>query len=129
MIATDHIPADLAGYVEYGYRLGWSFTPLNGKAPVLKGWQKRPRESLTDALRWAREGNVGLRTGRASGVVVIDADDGADLSGLGLPATVTVNTGGNGLHLYYRCDRPLGNSSGRHFGRCSSSSRRKISVI
>ena len=45
MIAGETPTRDLRGYVEYGYRLGWSFTPLNGKAPVLKGWQKRPRES------------------------------------------------------------------------------------
>ena len=46
MIATDSIPTDLPGYVEHGYRLGWSFTPLNGKTPIHTGWQRAPREPL-----------------------------------------------------------------------------------
>ena len=32
MIARGKIPKDVRGYIRYGYRLGWSFTPLNGKA-------------------------------------------------------------------------------------------------
>jgi len=103
----------LAANVEYGHSVGWSFTPLGGKRPVLKGWQSAPRESLEQALEWAAHGNVGLRTGQVSGLVAIDVDEGGDLEGLELPATVTVNTGGNGMHLYYRCGVPLGNSSGR----------------
>ena len=103
----------LAGNVEYGYGLGWSFTPLRGKRPFLKGWQSAPRESLQQALEWAAQGNVGLRTGQISGVVAIDVDEGGDLFGLELPATVTATTGGSGMHLYYRCEVPVGNSSGK----------------
>ncbi|MGB2824568.1 MAG: bifunctional DNA primase/polymerase, partial [Phycisphaerae bacterium] len=104
----------LAQNVQYGYDLGWSFTPLNGKRPKLKSWQDRPRETLEKALAWAARGNVGLRTGRASGVVVIDVDPGADISELALPGTVTALTGRPGaFHLYYLCDEPLGNSSGK----------------
>ena len=66
------------------------------------------------ALAWADRGNVGLRTGRASGVVAIDVDPGADTCALDLPGTVTALTGRPGAyHLYYLCDEPLGNSSGR----------------
>ena len=99
--------------VQLGNSLGWSFTPLAGKRPVLKGWQSRPREALEEALAWAAQGNIGLRTGRTSGVVVIDVDHGGDAEQLGLPPTVTVRTGGNGTHFYYRCLEPLGNSSGK----------------
>ncbi|MFW6061189.1 MAG: bifunctional DNA primase/polymerase [Planctomycetota bacterium] len=117
MIDVHRPNTDLARFVEYGYGLGWSFTPLAGKAPVLKGWQKRPRESLGEALRWAGEGNVGLRTGRVSGVVVVDIDPGADTSELELPATVTVRTGREGgRHLYYACREPVGCSNGRKLG-------------
>ncbi len=98
--------------VRYGYGLGWSFTPLDGKRPVLKGWQSAPRESLEQALEWAARGNVGLRTGRASGIVVIDVDPGADIEPLDLPGTATALTGREGaFHLYFRHDRPLKNSS------------------
>ena len=63
MIAQNDIPHDLKGFIRYGHALGWSFTPLNGKRPTLKGWQDRPRETLEKALAWADQGNVGLRTG------------------------------------------------------------------
>ena len=100
--------------IEYGRQLGWSFTPLVGKRPTLKGWQNRPRETLEDALDWATRGNVGLRTGGASGVVAIDVDPGADISELDLPGTVTALTGRpEAYHLYYLCDETLGNSSGK----------------
>ena len=32
----------LKSNIEYGHELGWSFTPLSGKRPTLKGWQERP---------------------------------------------------------------------------------------
>jgi hypothetical protein len=100
--------------VRLGHELGWSFTPLAGKKPILPEWQKRPRETLEEALAWAAQGNVGLRTGRASGLVVVDVDPGADVSDLELPGTVAALTGRPGAyHLYYLCDQPVGNSSGR----------------
>jgi len=100
--------------IRRGYGLGWSFTPLSGKRPTLRGWQQRPRETLEEAVAWAEQGNVGLRTGRASGIVVIDVDPGADVTGLDLPPTIRVNTGRPGaFHLYFRCNWALGNSAGR----------------
>lgn len=113
-MSTTRTPSDLIENVKYGYGLGWSFAPLNGKRPTLKGWQERPRETLEEALSWAERQNVGLRTGSKSKIVVIDADPGADTSGLNLPGTVTATTGrSGGLHLYYRCRVPVGNSSGK----------------
>jgi putative DNA primase/helicase len=105
--------------VAYCYELGWSFVPLSGKVPTQKGWQAAPRESLEDALAWARRGNVGLRTGRTSGVVVLDLDeykpkfDPQVIEALGLPETVTAISGRGGRQLYFRWDKPLGNSAGR----------------
>ena len=107
----------LAANVQFGHELGWSFTPLAGKRPTLKGWQERPRESLEEALAWAAQGNVGLRTGRASGVVVVDVDPGARIDELELPGTVAAATGRpGGLHLYFRCTEPVGNSNGKKLG-------------
>ena len=104
----------LAANVRHGYGLGWSFTPLSGKRPTLKGWQQRPRETLDEALSWTEQGNVGFRTGQTSGIVVIDVDPGADISGLDLPPTVRVNTGRpGGFHLYFRCTKAIGNSAGK----------------
>lgn len=85
---------------------------MDGKRPVLKRWQSAPRESLEQALGWAAKGNVGLRTGKASGIVVIDVDPGGDIEPLALPGTVTAMSGRPGaFHLYFRHDGPLGNSS------------------
>ena len=49
-------------------------TPLHGKEAYLRGWQKRPSPSRDDVTAWATAGNVGLRTGRVSGVVIVDVD-------------------------------------------------------
>jgi hypothetical protein len=72
--------------------------------------------------RW-RGANVGVATGPASGIVVVDVDlaKGGDTSlvklrasGLVLPATLTARTGGGGLHLVYcHPDLPLRNTAGR----------------
>ncbi len=102
----------LAANIRYGYSQGWSFTPLDGKRPIRKRWQSAPRETLDEALGWAAEGNVGLRTGTVSGIVVIDVDPGGDIEPLGLPGTAAAATGRpQAFHLYYRSDRPLRNSS------------------
>lgn len=100
--------------VSYGYRLGWSFTPLDGKKPTLPKWTTRPRATLYQSIEWAQQGNVGLRTGRASGgLVIVDCDAGADVESLNLPPTVTAITGSGGRHFYYRFDGPLRNSAGK----------------
>ncbi|MEN6532947.1 MAG: bifunctional DNA primase/polymerase [Bryobacteraceae bacterium] len=88
--------------------LGWSFTPLNGKIPLRKNWQNEPPLPLSEFPPGC---NIGLRTGRASGVVVVDLDPGAEPAG-DLPPTVTVETG-RGRHLYYHHDAPLRNSAGK----------------
>ncbi len=92
---------------------GWLLTPLRGKRPYLKGWQAAPAPDLSTVEKWARVGNVGLRTGSASGVIVIDDDtaDGSGLAGLSLPPTITVLTGSGKRHAYLRYpEGGIGNS-------------------
>ncbi len=91
------------------YDLGFSFTPLNGKVPTLKGWPSAPRASLQQVEAWAVAGNIGLRTGAPSGVIVVDIEAGSDVSGLLLPPTAEVRTGSGGRHLYYRATKPCRN--------------------
>lgn len=100
-------------YITLGYEMGFAFTPLNGKRPTLPAWQHRARCTLAEALNWSKRGNIGLRTGRISGIVVIDIDEGADLVGLDLPATVEVETGSGGRHLYYTTGLAVKNSVGK----------------
>lgn len=83
---------------------GWALTPLNGKVPTTKGWSKAPKPDLATVEQMARNGNVGLRTGEVSGVIVLD-DDTPDSSGaaaLRLPPTPTVITGSGKRHYYFR---------------------------
>ncbi|WP_428937789.1 phage/plasmid primase, P4 family [Fontivita pretiosa] len=112
---SDEAPKLRRQSIEWCYQqLRWSFVPLNGKKPRQQLWQQRPRETLAEALQWAQLGNVGVRTGQASGgLVVIDVDPGGDASALALPPTVTVITGSQGRHYYFRSDTPLRNSAGR----------------
>ncbi len=87
------------------YNLGFSFTTLDGKKPTRHGWPTEPRLDLATLEAWS--GNIGLRTGAASGVIVVDID--GDPGDLLLPETVEVRTGSGGRHLYYRADRPVRN--------------------
>ncbi|MFC1479159.1 AAA family ATPase [Planctomycetota bacterium] len=92
----------------------FSFVPVNGKKPIQKGWTGRKKESLEQAETYAEQGNIGIRTGRASGgLVVIDVDNGADISRLDFPETVTVQTGSGGKHYYYKCPIALRNSTSK----------------
>ena len=75
----------------------------------MKGWTQLPRADLDQCLQWVKQGyNIGMRTGEASGgIVVIDVDEGGDIGGLNLPKTVTAITGGGGRHFFFRSDKPL----------------------
>ncbi len=97
----------------------WVFamTPLdNGKCPTRKNWNKRPCDTtMADVREWVRAGgNVGLRTGEASGVLVLDVDSEDALQNLPypLPKTVTVKTP-NGWHFYFRHVPGMRNSVGK----------------
>lgn len=95
---------------------GWALTPLDGKRPILKGWQQLPKPSRREIEVWIAAGrNLGLRTGNTSGVVVIDDDtDGSAEGDLGLPPTVTVITGSGKRHYYFRAsNEAIPNSASR----------------
>jgi P4 family phage/plasmid primase-like protien len=84
-----------------GISRGWRYTPLRkGKRPYLTAWPTRLDDAAT-MLGYAERGNVGLITGAASGIDVIDLDDVAVDRLSEFPATVTAITGGGGRHLYY----------------------------
>jgi hypothetical protein len=90
---------------------GWCLTPLEGKRPRLKAWQSlhRPIRPLVEA--WARSGNVGVRTGQPSGVIVLDVDAPALPPELASIVTPTARTGKGGLHLYIASpSQPVRNS-------------------
>lgn len=97
-----------------GCARGWALIRLNGKHPMAKGWQRGEPAKLDRILKWTTSGhNLGLRTGRISGVIVLDDDspDGSASAKLSLPKTATVITGSGKRHYYFRApDFKVGNS-------------------
>ncbi len=95
------------------------------KHPVDDDWQAGDGETIADDYRrrpYAH--NVGLRTGKASGLFVLDVDpDNGGQDNLdvllaehgSLPPTLTVRTGSGGTHYYFAYPEgvDLGNSAGR----------------
>ena len=119
-----------------GLRPRWAVFPLNGKAPAVS--REKGGHGCHDAsadpekvAAWWREyprANIGLATGKANGLVVIDVDrghaDGVDgeetlkdlEEKLGpLPHTVEVLTPNGGRHLYFRypSDRQIASRAAR----------------
>jgi len=95
---------------------GWSVIAMQscGKRPLVVWREYQQRIAGQDEIaRWFRrwpDANVGIVTGRISGIVVVDVDarhGGPDSVAAAearhgpLPATVEVATGGGGRHLYY----------------------------
>jgi len=98
-----------------------------GKHPALKSWTRyqvtRPSRGTVEA--WFEPGgkyelyNIGVITGQVSGnVVVIDVDGGPGKEGKEnildfmmqheeFPQTLTVNTGGGGLHYFYKIPKGM----------------------
>jgi putative DNA primase/helicase len=124
-----------------GYaRRGWPVVPLHGvagsgacscggdcskpgKRPYLRDWRRRATTDVKTVRRHWSEwplANVGVLTGRRSGVVVLDVDPAKGGAGTlarleaahgALPRTPEVATGGGGRHLWFRC--PPGGLRGR----------------
>ena len=95
---------------------GWSVIAVQpqGKRPLVAWREFQQRCATADEIaHWFRhwpDANVGIVTGRVSGIVVVDVDAGhggddsvaaAEALHGPLPATVAAATGGGGHHLYY----------------------------
>lgn len=87
----------------------------NGKAPLVAG--AFDGEDINLIQSWVQEGgNVGVLTGSASGIAVIDIDNHNGVDGLGnlknflemyditLPKTQVIKTPSGGLHYYFKLD-------------------------
>ncbi|SPE29323.1 Bifunctional DNA primase/polymerase [Burkholderiales bacterium] len=95
---------------------GWAVIPIEarGKRPLVPWLEFQQRRAAVSEIeswfqRWP-DANVGLVTGRISGVVVLDIDPRhgglESLAGLEdeqgpLPRTVEAHTGGGGRHIYF----------------------------
>ena len=108
------------GYVEHGLQVVCVHSALctnkvkRGKAPSHSGWQQDalswPQLRGEMERIWSKEGgvNIGVRTGKQSGIVCIDIDEKSGglawyyENELHLGRPIIERTGGKGLHLYYR---------------------------
>lgn len=85
--------------------LGLSIIPVSkDKIPLIdwKEFQSR-KASKEEMVGWFEKFpsmNIGIVTGKISGIVVVDVEKGGDSSGY--PPTVTAKTGGDGRHLIYK---------------------------
>lgn len=110
VLAAAHADERLAA-VRDGFARGWAFTAIKmtggpdsqarGKRPIQTGWSEAPFPFAEEAIEWARAGNIGVRTGAISGVIVVDVDAPELPAGIDLPETVTARTGGGGWHFYF----------------------------
>jgi len=124
MTTTANSPIIQAAY-DYAQR-GWPVLPLKAdKHPWVNDWVNAASDDQDQISSWWRQrpdSNVGILTGERSGIFVLDID--ARSGGLknldllqnehgGLPNTLTVQTGGGGLHYYFKYpDCGIGNASG-----------------
>lgn len=95
--------------LQYVLADGYSIIPVGkDKRPLLKSWKEfQERAPTEEEVRswWAKwpEANVGIVTGKVSGIIVVDIDtyktDHVELDTF--PQTFTVLTGNKGYHLFY----------------------------
>lgn len=93
--------------IKYVTQYHWSLVPLDGKIPVEKNWTQRPPTTEPEAVGYAKAGgNIGVRTGAISGLIILDFDPKSgspdDLLALSLPRTPTVITGASGFHFHFK---------------------------
>ena len=91
---------------------GFSIIPLTGKKPAVESWRAfmtaLPSKDRVERC-WTEhpEANIGIVTGKISGVTVLDLDAKGDEEMMAkfkkeFPSPLTVKTGGGGLHAYFR---------------------------
>lgn len=98
-------------------RRGWSVVPMapHGKRPLVSWVEFQERRADAAEIEAFFEhwpgANVGIVTGRISGIIVLDIDPrhGGDIAianlerlGADFPVTVEARTGGGGRHLFFR---------------------------
>jgi putative DNA primase/helicase len=104
---------------------GYAIIPTNGKRPLTRHGVKDASSDSAQIKRWWTkwpDAGIGIATGAASKVVVLDIDAGkGGLESLAelerrhgeLPSTIKVKTGGGGVHPYFQYpEGAIGNRAG-----------------
>jgi archaellum biogenesis ATPase FlaH len=87
------------------HALGFSIIPVGqDKKPLIKWRQYQEKKATPQEIEeWTIQFpkmNIGAVTGKVSGIVVIDVENGGSIDNF--PATTTSRTGGLGWHLFYK---------------------------
>jgi hypothetical protein len=118
MQIADERRSKLEAALEYARR-GWPVLPVRGKKPLIKNW---PEAATTDEVQirnwWGengcwRDANIGVVTGRRSGLIILDVDTKNGKRGEEtlrvleerngpLPRTLKSRTASGGSHYVYR---------------------------
>ena len=106
--------------------MGWKVFPTSrDKTPLIKDWPNAATDDADQIQTWFTrftQANIGVATGRRSGLYVVDIDKKSDgpeewerlLYKHGEVPTTTSRTGGGGFHLFFTAPLfELGNSAGR----------------
>lgn len=94
---------------------GWPVFPLNGKIPMIAHGLNAASTDPTQIREWWTrwpDANIGLCTGAAAGIWVLDLDNKPDKNGIAsidalesehgvTPPTLTIRTGSGGFHAYF----------------------------
>jgi hypothetical protein len=87
------------------YMFGFSVIPVGrNKMPLVEWKHYQTERATTEQIKewWEKypEANIGIVTGKAFGIVVVDVEFGGRIDDL--PPTVIAKTGGGGFHYYYK---------------------------
>jgi len=87
--------------------MGFSIIPVGRDKKPLISWKEfQERKPTIEELEgWFSNPSVtgiAIITGRISGVIVLDTEEGADITGLEIPKTPTAISGGGGIHYYFK---------------------------
>jgi KaiC/GvpD/RAD55 family RecA-like ATPase len=96
--------------IELYKKLGWKILLLNGKIPIHPNW---PTRIVTDEELAMHRGNIGIQTGKVSGIIVVDIDSiswPTWLTGKHLVETIPFVQTGKGRHFYFRYQEGIRNS-------------------
>jgi len=117
----DNTTIDMLGQAFAIAQKGWSVIPVGFDKRPLIDWKKYQIEKPKDeelfewfASRFLDKANIGVVTGKISGIAVVDVDprhDGSNEKFKDL-GTLAVKTGGGGWHYYFQYEEGLQNQAG-----------------
>ena len=88
-------------------RRGFSVIPVGKDKKPMFVWEKYQNQKPTEEelAGWffdMKPAGIAILTGQLSNLVVLDVEVDGDISGLEIPVTPTVKTGGGGQHFYFK---------------------------